>query len=245
MSQHYFEKLVAQTQAELAFRTAAPVIDIESLNGETIARFIDHTLLKPEATQAMILQLCQEAKQFNFASVCVNPIWVPLCAEVLDDSDVLICTVVGFPLGANTTESKALEAEELVSLGAAEIDMVLNIGNLKDKDYSSVYDDVLQVVDAADDAVVKVIIETCLLNEEEKIAACVLCKEAGAHFVKTSTGFNRSGATIQDVELLRRVVGSEIGVKAAGGIRDYRTAVAMLKAGASRIGASASVAIVS
>ncbi|MBN1465355.1 deoxyribose-phosphate aldolase [candidate division KSB1 bacterium] len=215
------------------------------MNGETIARFIDHTLLKPEATQAMILQLCQEAKQFNFASVCVNPIWVPLCAEVLDDSDVLICTVVGFPLGANTTESKALEAEELVSLGAAEIDMVLNIGNLKDKDYSSVYDDVLQVVDAADDAVVKVIIETCLLNEEEKIAACVLCKEAGAHFVKTSTGFNRSGATIQDVELLRRVVGSEIGVKAAGGIRDYRTAVAMLKAGASRIGASASVAIVS
>lgn len=245
MSQHYFEKLIAQTQAELAFRTAAPVIDIESLNGETIARFIDHTMLKPEATQAMILQLCQEAKQFNFASVCVNPVWVPLCVEVLEDSDVLTCTVLSFPLGANTTESKALEAEELVSLGAAEIDMVLNIGNLKDRDYSSVYDDVLQVVDAADDAVVKVIIETCLLNEEEKIAACVLCKEAGAQFVKTSTGFSKSGATIQDVELMRRVVGSQIGVKAAGGIRDYRMAVAMLKAGANRIGASASVAIVS
>ncbi|MBN1560366.1 deoxyribose-phosphate aldolase [candidate division KSB1 bacterium] len=245
MSQHYFEKLVAQTQAELAFRTVAPVTDIESLNGETIARFIDHTLLKPEATQANILQLCQEAKQFNFASVCVNPVWVPLCVELLEDCDVLTCTVVGFPLGANTAETKALEAEELVSLGAAEIDMVLNIGNLKDRDYSSVYDDVLQVVDAAGDALVKVILETCLLNEEEKIAACVLCKEAGAHFVKTSTGFNKSGATIQDVELLRRVVGPSIGVKAAGGIRDYRTAVAMLKAGANRIGSSASLAIVS
>ena len=245
MSQHYFEKLVAQTQAELAFRTAAPVTDIESLTSDTIARFIDHTMLRPEATQAMILQLCQEAKQFNFATVCVNPVWVSLCVELLEDSDVLTCTVVGFPLGANTTESKALEAEELVSLGAAEIDMVLNIGNLKDKDYSSVYDDVLQVVDAADDAIVKVIIETCLLNEEEKIAACVLCKEAGAHYVKTSTGFGKSGATTQDVELLRRVVGPEIGVKAAGGIRDYRTAVSMLKAGASRIGTSAGVTVVS
>ena len=148
-------------------------------------------------------------------------------------------------MGANSTETKALEAEELVSLGAAEIDMVMNIGNLKDKDFLSVYDDILQVVDASGDAAVKVILETCLLTEEEKIAACVLCKEAGVDFVKTSTGFNSSGATTDDIELMRRVVGPDVGVKAAGGIRDYDKALAMIKAGANRIGASASVEIVS
>ena len=245
MSQYYFEKLIAQTQAELSSLVAAPVLDVKSMNNKRLAQYIDHTVLKPDTTQSQITQLCREAKEFNFASVCVNPTWVPLCVELLEDSPVLVCTVVGFPLGANTTETKALEAEELVSLGAAEIDMVLNIGNLKDKDYSSVYDDVMQVVDAAKDVVVKVILETCVLKDEEKIAACVLCKEAGAHFVKTSTGFNTAGATVEDVELMRRVVGPEMGVKAAGGIRDYRTALAMIEAGANRIGASASVEIVS
>ncbi|MBN1483068.1 deoxyribose-phosphate aldolase [candidate division KSB1 bacterium] len=245
MSQHYFEKLITQTHAEYKNRPLLRTIDIASLDGESIASFIDHTLLKPDARQEDILKLCEEAKQYGFASVCINPTWLPLCVEFLEDSDVLVCSVVGFPLGASTTETKALEAEELVALGADEIDMVLNIGNLKDKDYLSVYDDVLQVVDAANEATVKVIIETCLLDEEEKVAACVLCKEAGAHFIKTSTGFNGPGAALADVELIRRVVGAECGVKAAGGIRDFSTAVAMLKAGANRIGASASVAIVS
>ena len=213
MSQHYFERIITQTQAEYKYRQLTPPINAESLNSESIAALIDHTLLKPDTQQEAILKLCEEAKQFSFASVCVNPTWVPLCVEMLEDTAISICTVVGFPLGANSTETKALEAEELVSLGADEIDMVLNIGSLKDKDYTAVYDDVLQVVDAANDAVVKVIIETCLLDDDEKVAACVLCKEAGAHFVKTSTGFNGGGATIKDVELMRRVVGpdTEIG----------------------------------
>ena len=245
MSQHYFEKLITQAQAEYKHQPLVPGVDTPDMDGKVIAPLIDHTLLKPDARQTDILRLCEEAKEYGFASVCVNPTWVPLCVELLEDSDILICTVAGFPLGANTTETKALEAEELVALGAEEIDMVMNIGSLKDKDYSSVYDDVLQVVDAADDAVVKVIIETCLLDDDEKVAACVLCKEAGAHFVKTSTGLNKAGATVEDVELMRRVVGPNMGVKAAGGIRDFATAAAMIRAGANRIGASASVAIVS
>lgn len=245
MSQHYFEKLITQAQAEYKHRPLNTSIDASSLDGQAIAPLIDHTLLRPDARQTDVLKLCEEARQYGFASVCVNPTWVPLCVELLEDSDILICTVVGFPLGASTTETKALEAEELVSLGADEIDMVMNIGSLKDKDYSSVYDDVLQVVDAAGEATIKVIIETCLLDDDEKVAACVLCQEAGAHFVKTSTGMNKAGATVEDVELMRRVVGPEMGVKAAGGIRDFKTAAAMIKAGASRIGASSSVEIVS
>lgn len=245
MSQHYFEKLITQAQAEYKHRPLQAGIDSTSLDGKMLSPLIDHTLLKADARQTDILRLCEEAKQYGFASVCVNPTWVPLCVELLEDSDILICSVVGFPLGANTTETKVLETEELVSLGADEIDMVMNIGSLKDKDYSSVYDDVLQVVDSADEAIVKVIIETCLLDDDEKVAACVLCKEAGAHFVKTSTGLNKAGANVHDVELMRRVVGPEMGVKAAGGVRDFETAIAMIKAGASRLGASASVAIVS
>ena len=174
----------------------------------------------------------------------MNPYWVPLCVEELQDSNVLVSTVAGFPLGGNTTDSKALEAEEAVLNGAQEIDMVLNIGKLKEADYTFVYEDIQQVVSASGDAKVKVIIETCLLKDQEKVAASVLAKEAGAHFVKTSTGFNQAGATQKDVALMRCVVGSDMGVKAAGGIRDYKTAIAMIQAGANRIGASSSVDIV-
>jgi deoxyribose-phosphate aldolase len=245
MSQHYFERLIEEAAVQLSSRPLHPVVDVESLTNDKLAGLIDHTLLKPEAGTEQILTLCQEAQRYQFASVCVNPGWVPLCVEQLEGANVLICSVVGFPLGANTTETKIIEAEELVSLGAHEIDMVINIGRLKDRDYTYVYEDILQVVDTCRGARIKVILENCLLTEQEKIAACILCREAGAHFVKTSTGMNKSGATIEDVALMRRVVGAEMGVKAAGGIRDYATAVAMLSAGANRIGTSASVEIVS
>ncbi len=245
MSKHYFSKLIEKEIARLESMPQPPEIDVSDLDGDKLAAFIDHTNLKPEATRADIIALCEEAKQFHFASVCVNPSWVPLCVEQLEGSEVLICAVVGFPLGANTSENKAIEAEELVELGAREIDMVLNIGRLKDEDYTFVYEDILQVVDAAKKAHVKVILETCLLQENEIIAGCVLGKEAGAHFVKTSTGFNKAGATIHAVSLMRRTVGEGMGVKAAGGIRTREAALAMIKAGASRIGASASVTIVS
>lgn len=245
MSQHYFEKLIDQAAERIQSVKAAPVISLDELTKESLAGYIDHTLLKPEATSDDIVTLCEEARQYNFASVCVHPSWVMNCIEHLEGATVLICSVAGFPLGAHTSETKALEAEELVSLGVQEIDMVLNIGRLKEKDYTFVFEDIQQVVDAAGGAQVKVILETCLLNEREKIAGCVLSKEAGAHFVKTSTGFNKAGATVKDIELMRRVVGPDMGVKAAGGVRDYATAMAMLSAGANRIGASASVDIVS
>jgi deoxyribose-phosphate aldolase len=245
MSQHYFERLIEEAVTQLDSRPLNPVVDVELLTNDKLAALIDHTLLKPEAGTEQILTLCQEAKRYQFASVCVNPSWVPLCVEQLEGTDVRICSVVGFPLGANTTETKIIEAEELVSLGAHEIDMVLNIGRLKDREYTYVYEEILQVVDTCRDARIKVILETCLLTDHDKIAACILCREAGTHFVKTSTGMNKSGATIEDVALMRRVVGPEIGVKAAGGIRNYATAIAMLNAGANRLGASASVEIVS
>ncbi len=245
MSQHYFEKLIDQAAERIQSITAEAVVAVDELSKEALAGYIDHTLLKPEATSDDIITLCEEAKQYTFASVCVHPSWVMNCLELLEGSPVMMCSVVGFPLGSNTSETKALEAEELVSLEVKEIDMVLNVGRLKEKDYTFVYEDIQQVVDIAGGADVKVILETCLLNEREKIAGCVLSKEAGAHFVKTSTGFGKAGATIQDIQLMRRVVGPEMGVKAAGGIRDYNTAIAMLRAGATRIGASASVDIVS
>ncbi len=244
MSQHYFEKLIDQA-AEKVQSKAAPVVSVDELSKEELAGYIDHTLLKPEASSDDIVTLCEEAKQYKFASVCVHPSWVMNCLESLEGSSVIVCSVVGFPLGSNTSETKALEAEELVSMGAKEIDMVLNIGRLKEKDYTYVFEDIQQVVDASGDAHVKVILETCLLTEREKMAGCVLAKEAGAHFVKTSTGFSKAGATVEDVQLMRRIVGPELGVKAAGGIRDYNTALTMLRAGANRIGASASVSIVS
>lgn len=211
----------------------------------SIAKLIDHTALKPQTTRREVEKLCAEAAQYGFASVCVNPCWVSLCAELLRDSGVAVCTVIGFPLGANTSAVKAFEAAEAIRQGASEVDMVLNVGALKDGDVALVREDIAAVVAAArGKALVKVILETCLLTEEEKRTACRLCKEAGADFVKTSTGFSTGGAVVADIALMRAEVGAEMGVKASGGIRDYAAANAMVEAGASRIGASAGLQIV-
>lgn len=209
-----------------------------------MASFIDHTLLKPEATEAQVIQLCTEAKKYNFASVCINPNFVPLSAKLLQGSPVMVCTVIGFPLGATTTETKVFETKQAIADGANEIDMVINVGELKSKEYNKVEEDIRAVVNACGGKTLKVILETALLNDEEKIKACELSVKAGASFVKTSTGFGPSGATEEDIALMRRVVGPNLGVKASGGIRDTETTLKMLKAGATRIGASASIAIV-
>jgi deoxyribose-phosphate aldolase len=212
---------------------------------ETFANLIDHTVLKPEATQKQIQTLCEEAKTYGFASVCVNPYWVPLAKKLLEGSDVLVCTVIGFPLGATLTEAKAFETRVSIEKGASEVDMVINIGALKDGDLATVEADIKAVVDEAGErALVKVILETCLLTTEEIETASRLAVKAGADYVKTSTGFSTGGASTEAVKLMRRVVGPDKGVKASGGIRDRETAEAMVEAGASRIGASASVAIV-
>lgn len=210
-----------------------------------ISSTIDHTLLKPEASKEEIKKLCEEAKNYDFAAVCVNPCHIELCKELLKDSNVKIATVIGFPLGANTKEVKAFEALDAINRGATEIDMVINIGALKDKDYNTVKEDIEAVVQSAKDkAVVKVIIETSLLTNEEKIKACELAMEAKADFVKTSTGFSTGGATIEDVKLMKSVVGNNLKVKASGGIRSLETARDMLEAGASRLGTSSGVKIV-
>lgn len=209
-----------------------------------LASFIDHTLLKPEATESQVIQLCEEARKHNFASVCVNPAFVPLSAKLLSGSPVMVCTVIGFPLGATTSETKAFETRQAIAQGANEIDMVINVGALKSKDYAKVEEDIRAVVNACNGTTLKVILETALLTDEEKIKACELSVKAGANFVKTSTGFGPSGATEEDIALMRHVVGPDLGVKASGGIRDTMTTLKMLKAGATRIGASASVAIV-
>ena len=212
---------------------------------KTIASMIDHTLLKPEATEEMIKNLCNEAIEYGFAAVCVNPFYVKLAKKILMDSEVKIATVIGFPLGASSKGVKAYEATTAIEDGADEVDMVINIGALKNKDFEFVKKDIKSVVDAVNgNGIVKVIIETCLLTEEEKVKACQLSKEAGAHFVKTSTGFSTGGATIEDVKLMKSIVGEHLQIKASGGVRDYETAIAMIEAGASRIGASASVNIV-
>ncbi|HWI61397.1 MAG TPA: deoxyribose-phosphate aldolase [Symbiobacteriaceae bacterium] len=205
---------------------------------------IDHTLLKPEATAEQVIKLCKEAREYHFMSVCVNPGWVPLAAEQLKGSDVKVCTVIGFPLGATSTESKAYETAETIRQGATEVDMVINVGALKSGQYDRVLSDIKAVVEAArGKALSKVIIETGLLTEAEKVMACELSKEAGADFVKTSTGFGPGGATPEDIALMRQTVGPQMGVKASGGIRDYEAAMAVVRAGASRIGASASINI--
>ncbi len=211
-----------------------------------IAGMIDHTLLKPDATADQIAQLCYEARKFGFASVCINPTHVKLCAELLQGAQVKVCTVIGFPLGASSPEVKAFEAQTALKDGATEIDMVLNIGALKAGDLTLVARDIHEVVKVGHGAgaIVKVIIETSLLNDEEKVTACLLAKEAGADFVKTSTGFSGGGATVEDINLMRRVVGPEMGVKASGGVRDFEDAQNMVKAGATRLGASAGVKIV-
>jgi len=211
----------------------------------SLAHMIDHTLLKPDATQDQIAQLCYEARKHGFASVCVNPANVKLCAQLLKDSDVLVCAVVGFPLGATSTETKVFEAQQAIRDGATEVDMVINVGALKSRDYELVERDIASIarVCHAGNAILKVIIEAALLTDEEKVVACQLAKVAGADFVKTSTGFGPGGATVEDVALMRRVVGLTMGVKAAGGIRTYEDAQKMIAAGATRIGASASVRI--
>lgn len=210
-----------------------------------IAKMIDHTLLKADTTKAQIVKLCEEAKQYGFASVCVNPTWVATAAELLKGTDVKVCTVIGFPLGASTPETKAFETKNAIENGAEEVDMVINIGALKDGNDDLVERDIRAVVEAAKGkALVKVIIETCLLTEEEKVRACQLAVKAGADYVKTSTGFSTGGATTEDVALMRKTVGKNIGVKASGGVRDIKSAMAMIEAGATRIGTSSGVAIV-
>ncbi len=209
-----------------------------------LAQYIDHTILKPDVTEADVLKVCTEAKTHHFYSVCVNPYYVKTVSEALKGSDVKVTSVIGFPLGQNTTALKALEAKQAVEDGANEIDMVINVGALKDKKDAFVLEDIRAVVDAIKGhAILKVIIETCLLTEEEKVRACRLSKEAGAQFVKTSTGFSTGGATAADVKLMKDTVGEALEVKASGGVRDSETARLMIEAGATRIGASASVAI--
>lgn len=210
-----------------------------------ITKMIDHTLLKANATEEQITVLAKEAKEYSFASVCVNPTWVKKAAELLRDAqEVKVCTVIGFPLGANTPEVKAFETTNAIENGADEVDMVINIGALKDKNHELVERDIKAVVDAAKGkALVKVIIETSLLTDEEKVKACELSVKAGADFVKTSTGFSTGGATVEDIALMRKTVGPDLGVKASGGVRGLEDAKAMIEAGATRIGASSGVSI--
>lgn len=207
-------------------------------------RMIDHTLLAPDATREQIRKLCEEAKEYHFASVCVNPGWIRYCKEQLKGSDVKVCTVIGFPLGATLMASKISEAKESLFEGADELDMVINIGRLKDHDDNYVKTEIAELKKVAGDHILKVIIETCLLNEEEKIRACKLSKEAGADFVKTSTGFSKGGATVADVKLMRETVGKEMGVKASGGVKTKEDLVNMVEAGATRIGTSHGVDLV-
>lgn len=211
---------------------------------QNIAKMIDHTVLKAFSTREDVIKVCKEAKEYGFFSVCINPTYIELAKKELEGSTVKVCTVIGFPLGANTSEVKAFETKDAIAKGAHEVDMVINIGALKDKDYDLVYKDIKSVVDAANkEALVKVIIETCYLNDEEKKIACELSVKAGADYVKTSTGFGTGGSTPEDIKLMRDVVGPNIGVKASGGVRTTEDAIKVIDAGASRIGASASISI--
>jgi deoxyribose-phosphate aldolase len=225
-----------------AMRIGAPP-GVGAVPGD-MAKLIDHTMLKPEATRDEIVKLCEEARKHRFASVCVNTTWVPLCKSLLAGSDVMVCCVVGFPLGAMSPNAKAYEAREAVRQGAKEVDMVINIGALKSGDYETVFEDICKVVKSSAPAGVKVILETSALDTEQKIIGCTLSKLAGAAFVKTSTGFGKGGATVEDVALMRKIVGGDIGVKASGGVRTAEDVLKMAQAGANRVGASASVAIV-
>lgn len=215
------------------------------LEPAALAKYIDHTLLAPDASREQISTLCQEAAQHGFYSVCVNSAQVPHAARCLAGQAVVVCAVVGFPLGAGLSESKAFEAERAIAAGAGEIDMVLNIGWLKDGLLTEVQDDIAQVQKACGAVPLKVILENCLLSDQEKAQACEICRELGVAFVKTSTGFSRGGATLEDVTLMRQVVGAGVGVKASGGVRDYPTAMAMIEAGATRLGSSSGIAIIS
>jgi deoxyribose-phosphate aldolase len=216
-----------------------------TMQTETIASLIDHTILKPETTAAQVRQLCEEAVRYKFASACVNPVFVPLVAEMLRGSSVKVCSVAGFPLGATTTDAKVFEAQEAIQHGAQEIDMVMNVGALKSRDESAVEEDIRRVVDACHrgNAICKVILENCLLSDEEKARACKIAVNTGADYVKTSTGFSAGGATVEDVALMRALVGTKIGVKASGGIRTLEDLKKMVAAGATRIGTSSGVKI--
>ncbi len=207
-------------------------------------RLIDHTVLKADAKREDIDKICMEALEYHFASVCVNPVWVSYCAKKLEGSDVAVCTVIGFPLGANTSATKAFEAKDAIANGATEVDMVINIGALKNGEDETVYKDIKAVVDAAGDKIVKVIIETCLLTDDEKVRACLAAKKANATFVKTSTGFSTGGATAKDVKLMKDTVGEDMLVKASGGVRTFDDMIAVIEAGASRIGTSAGCKLV-
>jgi deoxyribose-phosphate aldolase len=244
LSTHNFAERVQPVLSAGADRLASTLGITPS--DERLAHMIDHTLLKPDATQDQIAQLCFEARKHRFASVCVNSGQVKLCADLLKGSGIPVCTTIGFPLGATPTDVKVFESQQAIRDGASELDMVINVGALKSRDYETVRRDIASVARAchAGNALLKVIIETALLTDEEKVIACQLAKVAGADFVKTSTGFGPSGATPEDVALMRRVVGLSMGVKAAGGIRTYEDAQKMIAAGASRIGASASVKII-
>lgn len=212
---------------------------------KNLKSYIDHTVLKPEATDLVIQQACLDAKKYDFKAVCVNPTWVSYVSDLLKGTDVQTCTVIGFPLGANTTEIKVAETKQAIADGANEVDMVINIGAMKSEDFGFVHDDIKAVVKAADNkAIVKVIIETSLLERNEKIRACEIAKRAGADFVKTSTGFSTGGATVEDIKLMRLSVGPEMGVKASGGVRTLEDAKAMIEAGATRIGTSNGIALV-
>lgn len=206
-------------------------------------KYIDHTLLKQNATLPQIEELCKQALEYDFASVCVNPYYVSTCAKILKGSDVKVCTVIGFPLGSNTSKIKALETQDAINNGAQEIDMVLNVSALKNKDYDAVYEDIKAVVEAANGTLVKVILETCLLTKDEIVKACELSMKANAQFVKTSTGFSTGGATVEDVALMAKTVSPLLKVKASGGVRSYQDAMDMIEAGASRIGTSNGIAI--
>lgn len=247
MSQTELAELIRERSRQvLAVQPPSADAPAPDLSPAQIAATIDHTLLKPEAGEAQIRQLCQEARTFGFASVCVNPTWVALCAEFLATTPVKTCTVAGFPLGATLTSIKAAETSAVIGLGAQEVDMVMNVGRLKDGAYAFVYDDIAAVVAAAHPhgVKVKVIIETFLLTDAEKVAASLLTQMAGADFVKTATGFSGGGATVTDVQLMRRTVGPTLGIKAAGGIRTGSDALHLIAAGATRLGASAGVKIV-
>ncbi len=216
----------------------------EGITKKELASYIDHTLLKPDASRAQILEVCKEAKEYHFASVCVNSCWIPLVASELQGSGVAPCTVIGFPLGACLTSVKVKEAVDSIASGAEEIDMVINVGAVKSCEWDVVRSDIAAVNEVKGNAKLKVIIETCLLTDEEKVRVCEIAKEVGVDFVKTSTGFSTGGATAEDVALMRKTVGENIGVKASGGVRTLDDALAMIKVGASRLGASAGVKIV-
>ncbi|MFZ4616105.1 MAG: deoxyribose-phosphate aldolase [Rectinemataceae bacterium] len=240
------QKDIGEVPAGLGSVEAAGPTGGSSLQSSDLPRYIDHTLLKPEATSDQVDALCDEAARHHFHSVCVNSSWVGHCAGRLDGTGVKVCSVVGFPLGAMDSKAKAFEASAAIANGASEIDMVINVGALKSKDYKAVREDILSVRNACSKGIVlKVIIETCLLSDEEKVLVCQMARDVGADFVKTSTGFNKSGATVADIVLMRQTVGPKMGVKASGGVRSFEDAVQMIEAGATRLGTSSGVLIIS